>query len=309
MKPIKALLVKEGAKELYEKTLQNKIEKALGVDILKNIEKIGGLADLGLNLGLGYQEIISLKGALLWDEKNAQTDYSSFGGLNHYLYAGFAQLSYLNWHLLGEENKNNKIEKILDGYPTYAVIRPDFTDGLYASKEKIINRGDYRLTKTKELLNNGDKSIKEPDITPINYAYMIKLEGKEIPIYQADDRRSYYLYSETSNEPWKNPRFPEFREWEFVYAFDHNKILNSMHGETKEIISRGDVLDRVFDKGEDTKNNSTKTTKLDSGLLKKNIKITKIGNRNSNFQASVFRNTITRKVMIAYRGTENTISN
>jgi hypothetical protein len=32
------------------------------------------------------------------------------------------------------------------------------------------------------------------------------------------------LYSEDSKEPHLNPKFSEFGEWEFLCAYDHNKI-------------------------------------------------------------------------------------
>lgn len=89
MKPFNALLAKEGVKELYKKGLQDKLEKILGTDILQNLEKIGGFGDILINTALSYQELISLKGMMFWDKKNAETDYSEFSGLNHYLYAGF----------------------------------------------------------------------------------------------------------------------------------------------------------------------------------------------------------------------------
>jgi hypothetical protein len=103
------------------------------------------------------------------------------------IYAGFAQLSYLNWHNL----KNG--EKLFTVF----------------EEEHLFNQ------------------IKTPDYNKWNKGnneYYVNLSKEGHKIYAKEDSRIFYLYSEDKELAEKNPKFSEFGEWEFLCAYDHNKI-------------------------------------------------------------------------------------
>lgn len=223
------------AKELSEKTKNIK-------DFIEDSSKalaIGAVA-LGTGAYLALEARANL--AYIQDKKNAKTDYSKFRGLKHVVYAGFCQLSYLNWHRLMKEYSGKKVSDLSKEKKFLNATRPDTYDNFY-----------------------------KPD----KY-YLYRYNGKEI--YHAEDRRSFVLYSEDIELTDKNPKFPEFGEWEFVYAYDHKKIAQTFEkDETKEKNSkRGDARDWDY-----------KTGVLSSG-----------------FQGSVFKNKRRKVLIIAYRGTD-----
>ena len=225
-----------------------KIAKELSkvaVDVAGSIEDTAKALAVG-TLSLGTATYLGLEArsnqAYFEDRKNAKTDYSKFKVLNHVVYAGFSQLAYLNWHKLGSRWTNKDIKSILKDPINLKDTRPDTYNNFY--KE--------------------DKY------------YLYKYNGKEI--YHAEDRRSFILYSEDINEPRLNPKFPEFGDWEFVYAYDHAKMVKTFEKDiNKEKTSkRGDIRDWAH----------------------------KVGVLSSGFQGSVFKNPRKKVVMIAYRGTD-----
>jgi len=97
------------------------------------------------------------------------------------IYAGFAQLSYLDWHNLDDKSIGLKLNKV------------------FGTDIKIFNQ-----IKTK------DYKKMETDGSD----YYVKKDEKGRKIYNATDARSFYLYSEDGNEPNMNPFYAEFGEWE-----------------------------------------------------------------------------------------------
>jgi len=104
-------------------------------------------------------------------------------------YAGFVQLSYLNWHNLSNENIGKTLKGIFE--KKFEKIKTPFYDEMIKD-----NDGDY---------------------------YLRKEEDKKI--YSAMDKRIFYLYSEDYDRPDENTKYPEFQEWEFLCGYDHKKIL------------------------------------------------------------------------------------
>lgn len=126
------------------------------------------------------------------------------------IYAGFAQLSYLNWHNLEKKFQGNKLKSIFDSMPAFNQIKtPDYdameTDGT-----------DCYVKKTED--------------------------GKKI--YDSKDARAFYLYSENEGNPNENPMYPEFGDWQFICAYNHKKILNEMKKEADREAAIG-----AFDSG------------------------------------------------------------
>ena len=151
------------------------------------------------------------------------------------IYAGFAQLCYLDWHNLKDDFIKNK----LNGEKKLSRI--------------LGNVGAFNQIKTQAYENLMERE---------DYCYRIENNKR---IYSEYDARLFYLYSENEEgEPEKNPKYPEFGQWEFLCAYDHNKIYNEI----------------------------SKTS---------NAKFS-ISSNNSGFQASAFR--YGDEVMIAYRGSE-----
>jgi len=113
------------------------------------------------------------------------------------VYAGFAQLSYLNWHEIEEvflsqlDLENYKLITLFLKAQVLDKIKTPFYDKMIKGDD-----GDY---------------------------YLRKEEEKKI--YSAMDKRIFYLYSEDENKPVDNPKYPEFQEWEFLCGYDHKKIL------------------------------------------------------------------------------------
>ncbi len=177
-----------------------------------------------------------------------ETNYEDFGGLKHYVYAGFSQLTYLNWFNAKEDFEGLSLEDILTDENRFKILRSD----------------SY----------NGEKGYYLPGR---DYKYMMKINNEEpFKIYDGEDKRIYFLYSENMKEPHLKPKFPELQEWKFVYGFDHKKILDTM---------RGNMAKRA--------------------LLGEKVKVkAKLDYENSDFQAAVFKHEATKKVMIAYRGTD-----
>jgi len=110
------------------------------------------------------------------------------------IYAGFSQLSYLNWHKLNGKFEGEKLGYIFKTPNSFDEIKTPFYDEMIKG-----NDGDY---------------------------YLRKEEDKKI--YSAMDKRIFYLYSEDENEPARNAKYPEFQEWEFLCGYDHKKILKEV---------------------------------------------------------------------------------
>lgn len=107
------------------------------------------------------------------------------------IYAGFAQLSYLDWHKLTLVPKGTKLRDI------FGIRKEAFNQIKTSNYKKMETDGqDY---------------------------YVRKEEG--IKIYASTDARSFYLYSEDKEKAEQNPFYKEFGEWEFIFGYDHNKIL------------------------------------------------------------------------------------
>jgi len=119
------------------------------------------------------------------------------------IYAGFAQLSYLNWHNSGREI-NKKIIR-LEG-------------------KKLIDI--FKDRESFEILKNSDYA----KIYSKGQDYLRIEEGKKI--YHKSDARAYFLYSEDKVNGEKKPKYPEFGEWEFIYGYDHIKMYNEMVART-----------------------------------------------------------------------------
>lgn len=51
-------------------------------------------------------------------ESNKNTDYSNFGGLKHCIYAGFSQITYLDWFKARQESEGKPLIQLL-GIDTY----------------------------------------------------------------------------------------------------------------------------------------------------------------------------------------------
>lgn len=88
------------------------------------------------------------------------------------IFAGFAQLSYLDWHKLDNNYKNLKLDTLL---------KP--------------NSLAFNQIKTSDYKGNGKS----------NYSVDETIDGKKI--YSATDARLFYLYSE-HEEPNNNPKYP-----------------------------------------------------------------------------------------------------
>lgn len=114
--------------------------------------------------------------------------------MNDVIYAGFAQLSYLNWHKLDNKSSGLKLSSI------------------FGKDTKIFTQ-----------IKTSDYNVMQTD----GKDYYVKKENNK-KIYDRKDARIFYLYSENEKEPGKNPMHPEFGEWEFVCAYDHKKIFNEM---------------------------------------------------------------------------------
>ncbi len=95
------------------------------------------------------------------------------------IFAGFAQLSYLDWHKLTVLPKGTQIKEI-------------FKEGAIAFNQ--IKTDDYK---------NYKKS---------NYSVDETIHGKRI--YSAKDARLFYLYSEDATNAENNPKYPDFGEWQ-----------------------------------------------------------------------------------------------
>ena len=94
------------------------------------------------------------------------------------IFAGFAQLSYLDWHELTFFPKGTKLNVILKNTKAFNQIKTD----------------DYK---------NYKKS---------NYSVDETIHGKRI--YSAKDARLFYLYSEDATNAENNPKYPDFGEWQ-----------------------------------------------------------------------------------------------
>ena len=103
------------------------------------------------------------------------------------IYAGFAQLSYLNWHIL--ENQEKLFTIFEEEHLFNQIKTPDY--------------------------NEWDKG---------NNEYYASLSEEGHKLYAKEDSRIFYLYSEDKEFPKDNPKFSEFGEWEFLCGYDHNKI-------------------------------------------------------------------------------------
>ena len=111
------------------------------------------------------------------------------------IYAGFSQLSYLNWHNLG----NDIFEKM------------DLKD---RKLETVINNKEIFDQIKTSAYDEWEKS---------DGAYYARVEeGKKI--YSMRDLRIFMLYSEDYDKPDENPKFTEFSEWEFLTAYNHKMI-------------------------------------------------------------------------------------
>lgn len=136
------------------------------------------------------------------------------------VFAGFAQLSYLNWHKLELNARESK------------KLREIFKDIDYF-----------------ERLKNGDYA----KIYPKGQDYLRIEEGKKI--YHKSDARAYFLYSEDKVNGEKKPKYSEFGEWEFIEGYNHMKIFTDTvvyyNGRIK--LSRKDsgFQASVFKKGND----------------------------------------------------------
>ena len=106
-----------------------------------------------------------------------QTEFKMNNLMSDIIFAGFAQLSYLDWHKL-KASQGKKLSSIL-GKDTLA----------------------FNQIKTSDYKGNGKS----------NYSVDETIDGKKI--YSATDARLFYLYSE-HEEPNNNPKYPDFGEWE-----------------------------------------------------------------------------------------------
>ncbi len=125
------------------------------------------------------------------------------------LFAGFAQLSYLNWHKLelnaGESKKLREIFKDLD-------------------KFEVLKNGDYD-----KIYEDGKDYLREENLG----------NGVMAKIYDRGDARIFMQYSEDTVNPNETPKFSEFGEWEFLFGYDHNKIREEL-GENSCILKEKD---------------------------------------------------------------------
>lgn len=186
---------------------------------------------------------------------NQETEYEDFGGLKHYIYAGFSQLTYLDWFKANDNMKELIINKLITDNQYFNIIRSDSYKTYYTS----------------------DK----------DYKYLISIDGGDpVKIYDGEDKRIYFLYSENMKDSEKEKKFPELQQWQFVYAFDHEKIYKYM---SENLITKR-ALHEI--KEGDSKRGSYPNWR------------TAINEVSSDFQAAVFKHEKTKKVMIAYRGTD-----
>lgn len=134
------------------------------------------------------------------------------------VYAGFAQLSYLNWHNLEKKFLGNKLKIIFDSQVAFEQIRT--SDYINMEREG----SDYFLKK-----ENG-KKIYDAGDSRFFYLY------SEHPV----DSDTYRKYSSTTDNPKKieemkklekeGKKIPiletDFGEWHFEFAYDHHKICD-----------------------------------------------------------------------------------
>ena len=102
--------------------------------------------------------------------------YKREDNMKDIIYAGFAQLSYLNWHNSGREI-NKKIVRF--------------------EKKKL--KGIFDDRECFEILKNGDYA----KVYPKGQDYLRIEEGKKI--YHKSDARAYFLYSEDKVNGEKKP--------------------------------------------------------------------------------------------------------
>ncbi len=120
--------------------------------------------------------------------------------MNDVIFAGFAQFSYLNWHKLSNTYKGYKLTDI-------------FQKDIVFNKIKTNEYSTY---------SGPNYSLKDTGLSKQN-------------IYSCLDARLFYVYSEDRGNAEKNPKYPDFRDWQFVYGYDHLKILEEMTSKKEEI--------------------------------------------------------------------------
>lgn len=143
------------------------------------------------------------------------------------IFAGFAQLSYLNWHKLTLLPKGTKLNVILENTNAFNQIKTSDYNDMYPplTKEQenklkqeiiqeVVKGNGYKITKP-------TKGKKEESSAVKDYLELSKAKHK---IYHHKDPRLFYLYSENAKNAEKTPKYPEFGEWEFIAGFDTNKI-------------------------------------------------------------------------------------
>lgn len=125
------------------------------------------------------------------------------------IYAGFAQLSYLDWHKLPEYIPANdkKINILVEKY--FDKIRTEDYDKIYSAGKDYLRIED----------------------------------GKKI--YSEADNRMLMLYSEDEVKAEQNPKYPEFGDWEFVCGCNHENI-NMLKGYLTGNVDCREAVDNGF---------------------------------------------------------------
>lgn len=147
------------------------------------------------------------------------------------IYAGFAQLSYLDWHKLTLVPKGTKLRDIF-GIRKEAfnqILTDDYIEmygGTKANNKHVKGKG-FTLSRP---------HLEDTITLDKDYSHLDK--GRKI--YNAKDARLFYLYSENEEKPDDNPFYPQFGNWEFIYAYNHNKVKEEM--KEKDLIG-------IFDSG------------------------------------------------------------
>jgi len=131
------------------------------------------------------------------------------------IYAGFAQLSYLNWHKSGEKLRGEELK--LENKTLQNIFKQE-------KYFELLKNGDYA-----KIYPEGQDYLREENIG----------NGVVAKIYDRRDARIFMLYSEDRTNPNRTPKFPEFGEWEFLCGYDHNKIREEL-GEESCILKEKD---------------------------------------------------------------------
>jgi len=143
-------------------------------------------------------------------------------------YAGFAQLSYLDWHKLNNVYKGTKLNSIFgEKKDAFNQIVTDSYIEMYGGFQdtgKAYREQEQKTTGTSGYILNVKKEKKEE--IKLEKDYLELINGKKI--YDANDARLFYFYSEHPKEPNDNPMYKEFANWQFIYGYDHDKVENEM---------------------------------------------------------------------------------